>query len=96
MVGLTYPQTEYTQIHLYKQYFESGLETNFNYCKEFILFILFFYAKMVDKTNSEQSSNSKHDFAVGKKTEIRLSTINRQNGLLIYDVRKTETISSKE
>ena len=27
---------------------------------------------MVDKTNSKQSSNSKHDSAVGKKTEIRL------------------------
>ena len=32
---------------------------------------------MVDKTNSKQSSNSKHDFAVGKKTKIQLSTINR-------------------
>ena len=77
MVGLTYPQIEYTQIHLYKQYSELALETNFIYCKEFILFILFFYAKMVDKTNSKQSSNSKHDSAVGKKTKIRLSTINR-------------------
>ena len=77
MIALTYLQTEYTQIHLYKQYFELGPETNFIYREEFILFILFFYAKMVDKTNSEQSSNSKHDFAVGKKTEIRFSTINR-------------------
>ena len=64
MVDLTYPQTEYTQINLYKQYFESDPETNFIYCQEFILF---FYAKMVDKTNSKQSSNSKHDSTVGKK-----------------------------
>ena len=77
MVDLTYPQTEYTQINLYKQYFESDPETNFIYCQEFILFILFFYAKMVDKTNIKQSSNSKHDSTVGKKTEIRLSIINR-------------------
>ena len=40
-----------------------------------LFYFLFFYAKMVDKTNSKQSSNSKHDPVVGKKTEIRLSTI---------------------
>ena len=77
MVGLTYPHREYTQIHMYKQYFELGPETNFIYCEEIFYFILFFYAKMVDKANSKHSSNSKHDSAMGKKIDIQLSTINR-------------------
>ena len=93
MVGLTYPQTEYTQIHLYKQYFESGLETNFNYCKEFILFILFFYAKMVVKqTPSNQAIASMILPWVKKQRYDLVQLIVRMDYLFMM----SETISSKK